>query len=105
MSEEIEEPSLIVEAEMTIISNTSQIGANKKLNILLNQAQQVLKAGSKKKSQEIKDQILKFSTNSNIYCQSSWDKRKSEAESLLAKLEIAINSNSERPTNSDVQLP
>jgi hypothetical protein len=103
ISGEIEEPSLIVESEMAVISGIKQVEANKNLDRIINQIKQVLASRSQKAIEEVKTEILEFISNPNVFCQNSYNDRKSEVQNYLNKLESY--SPSEGPINSGSRLP
>jgi curved DNA-binding protein CbpA len=99
VSGEVEEPSLVVEFEMTVISGIKQVEANKNLDGIINQVEQALVSRSQKAIKRVKNQILEFISNPNVFCQNSYNDRKSEVQNYLSKLESY--SPSEGPINSD----
>ncbi|CAG8550596.1 5515_t:CDS:2, partial [Paraglomus occultum] len=103
VSGEIEEPSLIVESEMIVISSIRQAEANRNLNEIVNQARQALTSRSQKAIEKVKNQILEFISNPNVFCQNSYNNRRSEVQNYLNKLENY--SGSEGPINSDNRFP
>ena len=93
-------PNELVEAEMVAVSQVEKVRFDKGLTKIINQIERVLNSfPSQKEVQEVKDKILEFISNPNIYCQSTYSNRKSEVQNLLSKLENY--SASERPIVSD----
>jgi len=102
-SGEIGESSLFVKTEMTVISSINQVEADKNLNGIINQVEQALVSRSQEVIEKVKTKILEFISNPNIFCQTSYNNRKSEVQNYLSKLESY--SPSEGPINSGSRFP
>jgi len=100
---ETREYTSLVKSEMEIDSKIEETKANKNLNEIIREIKRALSSLSQRSIEEVKNRILEFISNPNVYCQSAYDNRRSEVQNLLSKLNSSPTS--ERPINSHDRFP
>jgi len=81
------------------------MGAKKRFDKIANRVRQFLKTGSKKDLKQVKDELVKFISSTNVYDQALYSDQQSEIKSMLTQLENYEVSKINQPTKADFFCP